>query len=90
MECVKSNVFGCPKEIKMEVRKSTEEGFCLYSDVLKSCKVMAKKEPKMELPKCMKEKHMAPRCNVTKAYSCLKHLYWELESPFVDCNSMHE
>lgn len=89
MNCVRSTMFGCAKEIKMEVRSATEEGFCIASDILKSCDILEMEEPKMELPSCMNDKQKMS-CNLTAAYGCLKHLYWELENPFVDCNAMHE
>lgn len=89
MNCVRSTMFGCAKEIKMEVRSATEEGFCIASDILKSCDILEMEEPKMDLPSCMNDKQKMS-CNMTAAYGCLKHLYWELENPFVDCNTMHE
>ncbi|XP_061194923.1 uncharacterized protein LOC133203073 [Saccostrea echinata] len=88
MNCLRSNSFGCSKEIKMEVVRGAEEAYCIASDLLKSCDKM--EEPKMELPKCMKKGPMTATCNTTAAFACLKYLYWELESPFVDCSTMHE
>ena len=82
-------MFGCSKEVKMEVRRSTEESFCIASDILKSCDLLEIEEPEMDLPKCVKDKQRAT-CNMTAAYGCLKHLYWEIENAFLDCNSMHE
>lgn len=49
-------MFGCVKEIKMEVRSVIEEGFCIVSDILKLCDIFEMEEFKMDLLSCINDK----------------------------------
>lgn len=56
MNCVRFIMFGCVKEIKMEVRSVIEEGFCIVSDILKLCDIFEMEEFKMDLLSCINDK----------------------------------